>query len=283
MIFDNRPCVLGEGPFWHPERQQLFWFDIIGQKMLTGNSKMATAWEMPEMVSAAGWISRSALLIASESALLRFDIDALELSTIIPLESDNPATRSNDGRADPQGGFWIGTMGKTAAKGAGAIYRFYRGELRRLYANISIPNAICFPPDGKSAHFADTATACVMRVALDAQGWPVGEPSVFLDLQAEGLNPDGAVVDASGLMWLAQWGASRVAAYAPDGSFVRAVEFDAPHTSCPAFGDPHLTTLYCTSARQGLDDAALAAHPSSGMTFFQRNVAEGQPEHQVIL
>lgn len=283
MIFDNRPCELGEGPFWHPERQQIFWFDILGQKILSGTAKTATAWEMPEMVSAAGWINRSELMVASETALLRFNIDELELSTIVPLEADNPKTRSNDGRADPQGGFWIGTMSKTKEKGAGAIYRYYRGEVRRLFPDMTIPNAICFPPDGKSAHFTDTTTARVMRVTLDAQGWPVGTPEVYLDLAAEGLHPDGAVIDSTGLMWLAQWGASRVAAYAPDGSFVRAVEFDAPHTSCPAFGDPHLTTLYCTTALSDMDAAARAANPNSGMTFFQRNVAEGQPEHQVIL
>jgi sugar lactone lactonase YvrE len=67
-----------------------------------------------------------------------------------------PANRPNDGRADPQNGFWIGTMGKTHAPNAGAIYRYYRGELRRLFAGLTIPNAICFSPDGQSAYFTDT-------------------------------------------------------------------------------------------------------------------------------
>ena len=57
------------------------------------------------------------------------------------LEADRPGTRSNDGRADPHGGFWIGTMSKTAAEGEGAIYRYYRGEVRRLHPGITIPNS----------------------------------------------------------------------------------------------------------------------------------------------
>lgn len=283
MIFDNRPCALGEGPLWHPERKQLFWFDILGKKLLSKEGESALTWDMPEIVSAAGWINHNELLIASETALLRLDIATKDLTTLAPLEADTPKTRSNDGRADPQGGFWIGTMGKQAESGTGAIYRYYRGEIRKLYPHITIPNAICFPPDGKSAHFTDTTTGQVMRVALDAQGWPIGIPELYLDLKAERLNPDGAVIDAAGLMWLAQWGASRVAAYAPDGSFVRAVGFDAPHTSCPAFGGPDLSTLYCTSALQGMDTSARAAHPNAGMTFFQPSVAKGQAEHQVIL
>jgi sugar lactone lactonase YvrE len=119
-----------------------------------------------------------------------------------------------------------------------------------------------------------------MRVALDGEGWPKGEPELFLDLGPEGLNPDGAVVDAAGLTWLAEWDAGRVAAYAPDGARVTAVAFDAPHTSCPAFGG---TTLYCTTATQGMADEARARHPHAGMTFAAAHVAQGQTEHMVVL
>ena len=180
------------------------------------------------------------------------------------------------------GGFWIGTMGKKAEPGAGAIYRYHQGELRKLYPGITIPNAICFTPDGKAAHFTDTVTKRVMRVALDAEGWPKGEPEVFLDLGHDPSGPDGAVVDADGLLWLAQWGDSRVSAFAPDGSLVRHVAFDAPHTSCPAFGGNDMTTLFCTSALQGMDAAARAAHPNAGMTFRAEGVAKGQREHRVM-
>lgn len=280
MIFDNRPCALGEGPLWHPLRAQLFWFDILGKRLLTRKADDPQEWHFPEMVSAAGWISHDELLIASETRLFRFDLETGADTTIAMLEADNPATRSNDGRADPMGGFWIGTMGKSAQAGAGAIWRLYRGELRRLFDGITISNAIAFPPDGKTAQFADTVTGRVMRVALNSDGWPRGQPEVFLDLKAEGLNPDGSVIDAAGLTWIAEWGAGRVAAYAPDGSRVRTVGFDAPHTSCPAFGGD---TLFCTTALQGMDDAARAAFPHAGMTFMAPAVALGQSEHQVIL
>ena len=281
MIYDSRPCALGEGPLWHPLRNQLFWFDILGQRMLSIERGQPRQWRFPEMVSAAGWVDRNMLLIAGERDLFLFDIETEEVQTLVELESDNRATRSNDGRADPLGGFWIGTMGKKAEPGAGAIYRYFRGELRQLFADITIPNAICFAPDSSFAHFADTATGRVMRVTLDAEGWPNAAPTVFLDLTDKGLNPDGAVIDADGVMWLAQWGAARVAAYDPAGKFLRAVSFDAPHTSCPAFGGPDLTTLYCTTALQEMDDAARAKYPNAGMTFAAEHVAKGRAEYQV--
>ena len=285
MIHDSRACELGEGPLWHPLRRQLFWFDILNQQLLSQDRSGAKVWKFPEMVSAAAWVSADVLLIAGERDLFLFDLETEEIEPLTDLEADKPDNRSNDGRADRQGGFWIGTMGKDpkTRKGKGAIYRFYKGELRLLYPNISIPNAICFTPDGKFAHYTDTMDGRVMKVALDAQGWPVADPTVFLDLRADKLDPDGAVIDAEGVMWLAQWGAARIAAYAPDGTLLKAVPFDAPQTSCPAFGGPDLTTLYCTTALESMGAAARAASPNSGKTFAAPGVSRGLPEPQFLL
>lgn len=282
-VFDPTPCELGEGAFWHPEREQLFWFDILNRRLMTRVDGATREWRFPGMVSAAARTGRDGLLIASESCLWHLDLASGDRAVVVPLEGDNPRTRSNDGRADRQGGFWIGTMGKRAEPEAGAIYRYHRGEVRQLFSKLTIPNAICFSPDGSHAHFADTARGKVWRVALDAQGWPVGDPVLFLDPGAEGLNPDGAVIDSEGTFWNAQWGAGRVAAYDPRGQFLRAIRFGAPHTSCPAFGGPDLATLFCTTAREGLGPDDLAAHPLSGATFSAPAGVRGLPEPEVIL
>lgn len=279
QLFDTRACTLGEGPLWHPERQQLFWFDIMGNRLLSRDGDRPLHWQFDENVSAAGWIDRDRLLIASETGLWRFDLATGARTLVVALEADNPVTRSNDGRADPFGGFWIGTMGKHAEPGAGAIYRYYKGELRRLFAPITVSNAICFAPDGHTAYFADTPTRKILRVRLDAQGWPAQPPETFVDLTAEGLNPDGAVCDTEGGVWNAQWGAARVARYRPDGSFDRAIPMDGLHSSCPAFGGPDLATLYVTSARVGLTDP----DDRQGCVFALNPGAMGLAEHQVTL
>ncbi|MBQ2262576.1 MAG: SMP-30/gluconolactonase/LRE family protein [Loktanella sp.] len=273
MIYDDTQCTLGEGPLWHPLRGDLFWFDILGKRLHC----KARHWQFDEYVSAAGWVDADTLLIASQTALSRFDLRDGSQTKLCDLEADNPVTRSNDGRADPKGGFWIGTMGIEAESGAGAIYRYYKGELRRLFAPISISNAICFAPDGQTAYFCDTPLQQIMRVALDAEGWPKGDPVVHIDLTGTDFRPDGAVVDAQGNLWNAQWGASRVAGYAPDGTFIESFSFQARQTSCPAFGGDDLTTLYCTTAATGLDG------PDEGKTYTTSTSFKGQAEHQVIL
>ena len=276
-IFSDTPCTLGEGPMWHPERGQLFWLDILGKRLLTRDASGERRWDFDDCVSAAGWVDRDRLLIASQRALFLFDVETGARENVVDLEADDPVTRSNDGRADPQGGFWIGTMGFDAEPGAGAIYRFHRGDLRRVVEPVTISNAICFAPDGRSAYHADTREGRILRQPLDPDGWPEGDPTLFLDLGGEPFGADGAVVDAEGCLWNAQWGAGRVARYAPDGRFLSAWPVPTPQASCPAFGGPDLTTLYVTTAAEG----GLA--PPAGMTFRIETGVRGRPEPRVRL
>ena len=282
-IYDETVCALGEGPLWHPERGQLFWFDITAKRLLTRTADGAQGWDLPEMGSAAGWVDRDTLLVAGETGFWRFDIPSGAAERLTDLEADDPATRSNDGRADPVGGFWVGTMGKEAEPGAGALYRYFRGEVRRLFEDFTIPNAICFSPDRAFAYFADTHLGIVWKQRIDRAGWPSGKPEVFADFSAVGLNPDGAVCDAEGNVWLAQWGAWRIACHGPDGAFRHALSCGAAHTTCPAFGGADLTEMYVTSATQGLPDGALDFQPGGGQTWVAALGIKGQREYRVVL
>lgn len=280
MIFDSTICALGEGPLWHPLRQTLFWFDILNSRLFERGETMEKPqmWRFNEHVSAAGWVDHDTLLIASETALFQFDLTSGNRTNLVPLEADNPITRSNDGRADAWGGFWIGTMGKQAETGAGAIYRFYDGNLTPLFQNITISNSICFSPDNRLAYFTDTPTQKIMKVNLDQNGWPVGAPKLFADVAPH--NPDGSVVDANGHLWNAQWGSSRVACYKPDGTLFCVQDFETSQVSCPAFGGQKLSTLFATTASVGLsgDDLIAAGTVQSSVMNSQ-----GQSEHQVKL
>jgi sugar lactone lactonase YvrE len=286
-VHDDRVCALGEGAFWHPERQQLFWFDVVGKSLLTRTGQGASgnwSWWLGEQVSACGWIDRQTLLIASETSLSRFSLETGARERVCALEADNPLTRCNDGRADPWGGFWISTMGQQAQPDAGAIYRYYRGELRQLVAPVSIPNAICFSPDRRYGYFADMAKQRIWRQPLaESDGWPQGEPELFVDCRRDGVYPDGAVVDRAGRLWNAQWGAGRIACYDRDGSFINSINLPVSQTTCPAFGGRDFRTLFVTSATQDLSEPQLREQRDAGKTFALPIDVQGLPEPQVQL
>ncbi|WP_282128358.1 SMP-30/gluconolactonase/LRE family protein [Roseobacter litoralis] len=283
QVHDARVCTLGEGALWHPQRRQLFWFDILENALLSRDETGLRHWLFDETVSAAGWVDDRTLLVASATGLWQFDLRTQQRRLIAPLEQDRTETRPNDGRADPWGGFWISTMGRDAQYEAGAIYRYFKGSLRRLFGQITIPNTICFAPDKSCAYFTDTATQKVMRTQLDSDGWPQGEISVFLDLTQDGLNPDGAQMDAAGRIWIAMWGAGKVMCFNAQGQLERSISLPAQNVTCPAFGGDNMDTLFVTSSANGLPEASDGKATQHGMTFAINGVGAGLPEPQVIL
>ena len=282
-ILDHTACELGEGAFWHPQRQEFFWFDILNRRLYAHDGAATKVRDLPHLFSAMGWIGGNVMVLSGENGLFRYDLDSGDLTLLAAIEKDQVQTRSNDGRTDPWGGFWASTMGRKAEEGAGSIYRYYRGEVRRLHDRLSIPNAICFDAARNLAYFADTARNRIFRQPLNAAtGWPAGKAELFLDLSGEELNPDGAVTDAEGNLWNATWGAGLVICYNPEGARLRSIAVPATQSSCPAFGGPDLTALYVTSAFENMDEKARAKDPHAGKTFRFDIGVKGLPAPRLI-
>jgi len=284
-VLDEARCHLGEGPAYDAASDTAWWFDILEKRLhemrLADGAVHVHA--LPFMASALSFIDDTRQLVAADDGLYVRPLRDGRPTLAVALEADNPATRSNDGRTHPSGTFWIGTMGRDAKPGAGAIYAFRASEITRLFAGITIPNAICFSPDGATGYFTDTRANVLCRVALDpATGLPTDAPQT---LHAHG-GPgglDGAVVDAEGRIWCAIWGGACLHAYSPEGDLVRRVAVPARQPSCPVFVGAGFRRLLVTSAYEGMDEAARAADAGHGRTFLLDVGATGRPEPRVRL
>jgi sugar lactone lactonase len=278
-------CHLGEGPTYDAMTDTAWWFDILEKRLFEANisSGQVKIHALGRMASALTRIDADRQLIVAEDGLyVRYVADG-RMESFAPLEADNPATRSNDARVHPSGTLWLGTMGRKAEPRAGAIYALYQGRISRLFSNVTIPNAICFSPDGKVGYFADTATNVMHRVPLDsATGLPADEPAPFIRHTGVG-GLDGAVTDADGLLWNARWGGGCVDVYDANGRRLRSLGVPALQSSCPAFVGRDFSRLLVTSAWQGMDETARAADPEHGRTFILDVAVRGRAEPEVKL
>lgn len=276
---------LGEGPTYDPATDKALWFDIKGQKLheLHLASMTKTVHDLPFLGSVLAVIDAERQLIVSDKGLFVRATGDGKLTPFVKLE-DKAQNRSNDGRVHPSGALWASTMGRSAEKHSGAIYHIAGDTVTKLFSDITIPNAICFSPDGSVGYFTDTDVNHLMRVALDPNtGLPVGAPEVLSDESASPGGVDGAVCDADGLIWNARWGSNAVDVYKPDGTKIARYLVPASQTSCPAFIGGKADRLAVTSAWQSMDAAGRLADPHAGRTFELGVAVKGRFEPKFAL
>ncbi|MCO6186950.1 SMP-30/gluconolactonase/LRE family protein [Rhizobium sp. L1K21] len=263
---------LGEGPSYDPVRNTAFWFNIVHKELhelnLSSGEKQVHA--LPAMCSVLARIDDKRQAVVSEHGIYIRDVESGAMELAVAIEKDEAHMRSNDGRVHPSGALWFGTMTKTGdgREGAGSIYHVAGTKVTKLYSGISIPNGICFSPDGSTGYFVDTVENVLKKVALDPKtGLPAGAPQVFSDERQNPGGCDGSVCDADGNIWNARWGVGEVQVYDPSGIKTAAYKLPTSQTSCPAFIGPNADRLLVTSAKEDMSAEQLAAEPQAGFTF----------------
>jgi sugar lactone lactonase YvrE len=259
---------LGEGPVWDAATGELLFVDILAPAVhrWRPSESRSRSEAMPRHVGAVAPTADGALLVALADGCYRLAGD--DLALVAPFTPDS-SLRANDGKVDPGGRFLIGTMAYDGVTPGGALYRLDPGarELRLLRDGVAISNGIGWTASGTTMYYVDTPTRRIDRHAYDPRTGALGSPEPFVDIPPDAGSPDGLAVDEDGFVWVALWGGWAVHRYAPDGRLDAVVDVPVAQPSSCAFGGPLLDALYITSARDGLDAAALAAQPLAGSIF----------------
>ena len=262
---------LGEGVVWSSAHGEVQWTDIFGRRFWTyspsDGAKRSVA--LPDRLACFAPLGGTSLLAGFAGGLEVFDLKSGARRPIAAIEPDRPTTRVNDGKLDRRGRLVFGTMDEapSGARPIGQVYAYEGGTSpRALVSGVRIANSIAFSPDGRRMYFADTPTKIIRCYDYDLDSADLSAERTFAAPQGPGA-PDGSTVDADGCLWNAEWGGGRVVRYTPDGRVDRAVALPCSQVTCCAFGGARLDRLYVTTARIGLDAAALAREPHAGALF----------------
>lgn len=278
--------ICGEGILWDSRRGRLWWTDIQGRQLFHYDfaGSAPRVLEVPERIGSFGFVAGSERLItAFASGIALYDAYKGTVEWLARPETIVPGIRFNDGRVDRRGRFWSGTMVEDEqCTATGCLYSLdSTGEARCHLKDIRISNGLCTSPDGKRLYFADSPTRTMFVYELSEPAGDLGPPQIFARTP-EGALPDGATVDVDGCVWSAQWGASRVVRYTPDGRIDRILEVPACQPTCVCFAGPDLDVLCVTSAREGLDERSLQSEPHAGAVFLYRTGVQGLPEPEYL-
>ena len=286
LIVDAR-CELGEGPLWHPGAGRLFWVDIDGRSLHWHDPASGSSgwWRLERRPGCLAVADDGGLVIGDEMGVQRVAPDdlssvpadrVLPTSPIVAVEADRPQARMNDGRVDPWGRFWFGTMAE-GVPAAGTLYRLdAAGAIDAVVSGVSVSNGIDWSPDRQTMYYVDTATQRVDRFDVTDDG-SIESRRTFVTIEEDEGSPDGLVVDAGGGVWVGLWGGGEVRRHAPDGTVTHRIAAPVSQVTSIAFGGPALEDLYITSARAGLTADGLRREPAGGGLFHCRPGLAGRP------
>ncbi len=287
------PSLLGESPLWHPVQQVLYWCDIPGRQLnrFDPASGQHGHWPFDVEPSCCAPLQGGGLLLAMRDGLWRFDTLSGERARIAAPPYDTATERFNDGKADAQGRFWVGTIDDQRQPRA-ALYCWANGQLRRMADGITVSNGLAFSPDGKTMYWADTKAHAVDVFNLDSGSGGLSRRRAFQRfppraegqaIDAYGGRPDGAAVDAEGAYWVAMYEGQRLLRFAPDGALLAELALPVRCPTMPCFGGPDLKTLYITTARHKRPADELAAQPLACCVLLLQVDVPGLPANRVQL
>ena len=265
---------------WDATAGRLYWVDIRACliEWLDPASGESGRWKLDRRPSALAPRKTGGLLIATDLGFAVFDTDTGALTPRYDPEPHLPINRSNDGHADAQGRFWMGTMNDREQADTGAVYRLDPDwTCTQVIADLDIPNMLLTSPDGRTLYLATSRRGIIWAYDLDPDSGVLGERRMFADVRPDKCSPDGSAMDAEGCLWNCQWGGWRIVRYRPDGSIDRIIEMPVEQPTSCAFGGPDLSTLYVTSARDSLSDEALVDQPLAGCLFALDPGVRGHP------
>ncbi len=260
--------VLGEGSVWDYRKKVLYWIDIEKNTLFEYDpaDESSKSYDVKQKIGTIVPETDNSVIVALQDGVYRLDLLSGNLSFIGRPKSLKTGERFNDGKCDPQGRFWVGSMSTTGKSKGSYLYKMDpAGTFTEMIDSVSISNGIIWSPDGSKMYYTDTPTGKVMAFDFDGKSGTISNPRIAVTVNDTLGHPDGMTIDAAGKLWVAMWGGSAVCRFDPDGGkLLDRIMVPAKNVTSCAFGGPDLDMLYITTASTGMKKEELQKYPGAG-------------------
>jgi len=271
--------TLGEGPQWHPEQRCLYWVDIQAGKLYHSDRslKTFTNTQFETSIGAFCFTQPGGFILASGHGFLSWEGGSVQPKLIWNPLPDRPGVRLNDGKVDPAGRFWGGSIDTEQCQAE--LYRLDPdGDQHTLLQHLGIANGLDWSPDRKTLYFTDSFQYTIFAFDYDLETGAIQNQRPFLQLPKTqaAVVPDGLCVDTEGCVWSAHWNGWQVVRYSPEGKPILSVSVPAQRVTSCCLGGEQGDLLFITTARTGLAERELTNQPHAGDVFVIQTNTIGQ-------
>lgn len=272
-------AVLGEGPVWVAREQALYWVDIKGRKVFRlGEDGAVRTYDAPFPVCCLAPRRAGGFIAGTDRGFAAIDLEAGRFDVIGNPEKDRPGNRFNDGKTDPLGRFWSGTMDDREEEATGSLYRL-DADLgwHEMDSGYRVTNGPAFDAARGRMYHTDSARQTIFAFDFSDAG-EISNRRIFAQFGEGDGYPDGMTVDSEGFLWVCFWDGWCLRRLSPDGGIVAKIDVPVQRPTSCTFGGPDLDRLYVTSARRGIDRDSLLMQPCAGGLFLLEAGARGIAE-----
>jgi sugar lactone lactonase YvrE len=270
-IADSTEHSLGEGALWDQENQRLFYIDIIGKKLFEyyPDSEKKITHEMPSMIGTVVVKNENEVLVALEDGIYTYNLHSKALDFLVCPPENDSTQRFNDGKCDPAGRFWVGTMSLVGGKETSHLFCLDQdGNMEVKLDGITTSNGIVWSSDKQYMYYIDTPTKKVLEFKYDNVSGQISNPRVAVQVADSLGSPDGMAIDEDNHLWVCMWGGSAVCCFDPaSGELIDRIMVPAKNVTSCAFSGEELNNLYITTARIGTSKEDLIKYPNAGSLF----------------
>ena len=264
--------MLGEGPVWDAANHTILWVDIMGCAIheLNMKSNALRSISTPSMIGSFALCTDGNILAAMQDGFIFINRITGAVSPLSDPEAALNVNRFNDGKTDPAGRFWAGSMSLSGEKGTGNLYMVDQQlNVKKQIENVSISNGLCWSLDQRFFYYIDTPTMEVVCYDYDNQTGEITNKTTVITIPAKEGYPDGMTIDSEGMLWIAHWEGWQVARWDPStGNKIDSIHLPVSLVTSICFGGENMDDMFITSARVGLTDEQLAEEPLAGSSFI---------------
>ncbi|NNL15172.1 MAG: SMP-30/gluconolactonase/LRE family protein [Flavobacteriaceae bacterium] len=265
-------ALLGEGAFWNHKTQELYWVDIEDKKFNIYNPSSVSnrIIQMPSLIGTVVPYNENEAVVALLDGVYKVDLLTEEISLLSDVESNIPENRFNDGKCDPNGNLWVGSMHFEQSKPNASVYRINeQGETVKMIDSVTISNGIVWTKDAKTMYYIDTPAGNIMGYDYNDQTSTISNGRIAVKVSEEDGFPDGMAIDENDMLWVGMWNGNAVAQYDPKkGKLVSKISVPAHNVTSCAFGGENLDILYITTSSLDMTEEEQNRFPMAGSIFM---------------
>ncbi|MDP4610266.1 MAG: SMP-30/gluconolactonase/LRE family protein [Opitutales bacterium] len=260
-------ALWGETPIWWQDH--LLYVDTNDKRLIKLNPETGeeTVWEIGERIGTVVPTTTNDYIYAGDTGFIRFNPETAAKANLADPEAElRDANRFNDGKCDPAGRFWAGTISLVKNEGTANLYCLETdGSLSLKISNVTNSNGICWSADAKTMFYIDTPTKTIRAYDYNLASGAISNPRMVIDTAEKGYasSPDGMTIDADDNLWVAFCHGGCVVCFDPvKNKELLRVDLPCIETTACAFGGPNLDRLFVTTGlKPGYDE------PDAGKLF----------------